>query len=399
MIGLSLLVACVAVVLLVPTVSDLLSVVRIALSAGPRPLARRAHPPPRLLFIVPAHNEELLIGTCLRSFKHLRYPADCFSIVVIADNCSDRTVELVEQTGVQCLRRNDRAQPGKPRAIAWALAQLPLIDYAAVVIVDADTTVDPDFAMHLALAGPLEDKAVQAFHGVRNPAETSLTRMGAVLAAATHRFAYPLKQRAGLNVPLGGNGMAIGTHVLTRFGWRAFSICEDWEMYAQLTEEGVPIEGVPAAIVYGQEARSLRQSSSQRQRWTAGKVTVLMRLGPRILTSGRIGIHQKLDALGELAALGPVLHFALVLLVAGLALAGGLSHARLLTLALGASLLRPITYGAAGLAVQPEPWSAVASFTFLPVYAAWRLGTAMRALRLVGDKPWVRTQRHPPQST
>ena len=394
MIAVSVLVACTAAILLLPSISDLLSLARIVLRGRP-PRRHAGRDLPRLLFLVPAHNEELLVEACLRSLGALRYPRERFTVAVVADNCTDRTAELVRRAGVRCLERYDRVHPGKPRAIAWALPHLDLGQYAAVVIVDADTIVDADFAAQLALAGPLEDKAAQGFHGVSNPTESPLTRMGSVLATATHRFAYGLKQRAGLNVPLGGNGMAIGTRVLARAGWQAFSICEDWEMYALLTEQGVRVEGVPAARVYAQEARSLRQSSSQRQRWTAGKLTVLRRLGPRILMSERIGVLQKLDTLAELSALGPVVHLGLVLLLTGLTVTAGLPP--ILALLLGASLVRPVIYGAAGLVVQRERWRTAVSFTLLPLYTVWRIGTTLRALRLLGDKPWIRTQRHPHQ--
>lgn len=396
MIVLSLVIGCIVAVLLLPLISDLFSVAYVILRGQPSrpPCATEV---PRLLFLVPAHNEEVLVESCLRSLGELRYPGTRFSVVVVADNCTDRTVELVRRAGVRCLERHDADRPGKPRAIAWALPQLPLPEYAAIVIVDADTIVDAEFAAQLALAAPLEDKATQGFHGVSNPTESPLTRMGTVLATATHRFAYQLKQRARLNVPLGGNGMAIGTRVLARVGWQAFSICEDWEMYALLTEQGVRVEGVPAARVYAQEARSLQQSSSQRQRWTAGKLTVFARLGPRVLMSRRIGARQKLDAVAELSALGPALHLGIAAVLTGFILAIGLPQ--MLTLALGASLVRPMIYGAAGLAAQQERWRTAVSFGLLPLYTVWRMGTTLRALRLIGDKPWVRTQRHPHQGS
>jgi hypothetical protein len=277
------------------------------------------------------------------------------------------------------------------------LDQLPVAEYDAVVIVDADTMVDPDFATQLAAAGPLRAKAVQAFFDISNPGESPITRMAAVLATATHRFAYPLKQRAGLNVPLVGNGMAVGTHVLARHGWQAFSICEDIEMYAVLTEYGVPIECVPRAHLRAQEARSLRQSSTQRQRWTAGRFTVLARVGARLLHNPHVGIHQKLDAIAELVTPGPALHLGLVVV---LGLAGVVLHppaGAVLVGALAASLLRPAAYTFAALAVDPRPLRAVLAFAFLPIYAVWRIGTAARALRMVGDSPWIRTPRHRPR--
>jgi len=228
---------------------------------------------------------------------------------------------------------------------------------------------------------------------VENRTETALTRLAAILATANHRFAYPLKQRAGLNTPLMGNGMCIGTNVLQTYGWTAFSIAEDWEMYAQLTARGVPIECAPDAVVYAQEAHTLRQSLTQRQRWTAGKLTVLARYGLAMVRSRRVSLRQKLDAVAELSAPGPVLHLGLASLGVGAALLVG-SAPGIVPLLL-ATLLRPGAYAVLALCVQPDPAKALAAFAFSPVYAFWRVGAAAGALRMLGDKPWIRTQRHP----
>lgn len=392
MIAVSIVLALVAAVLLAQTVSDVLSI-GWAL-ARRRPRALSGVRPQRLLVLIPAHDEELLIEACVRSLLALQYPPARLSVVVIADNCSDRTATLARAAGARCLERQDRRLPGKPRAIAWALDQVRLSDYDAVAIIDADTIVDRNFVTELDAVGPLRAKAVQGFFDLSNPNETPITRMSAVLATATHQFAYPLKGRAGLNVPLVGNGMVIGTDVLGRYGWQAFSICEDWEMFALLTERGVAIEPAPRARILSQEARSLDQSSTQRQRWTAGKLTVLARVGPRILRSRHIGARQKLDALAELAAPGPGLHLGLVVLLGLACVTLPLPGGMLLLGALGASLLRPAAFTMAALTVHPHPAQAVRAFAFLPIYAVWRIGAAVRALRILGDAPWVRTQRH-----
>ncbi len=383
----------VAAVLLLPTVSDVISFVWIAL--GRRlPTGSLSAQGARLLFLVPAHDEELLIDACVRSLLYQRDHHGQVDVVVIADNCTDHTATLARAAGARCLVRDDRARPGKPHAIAWALERLSIAATDAVVIIDADTIVAPDFAAHLMASGPLRSKAMQAFFDVSNPDESPLTRMAAVLATAMHRLAYPLKQRAGLNVPLVGNGMLFGSDILVRHGWHAFSICEDWEMYALLSEQGIPIQSVPAARLYAQEARSLRQSSSQRQRWTAGKLTVLTRIGPRLLATKRIGVRQKLDACAELAAPGPALHLGLVGALGAVCLLLRGPGSVLAIVALIASLLRPLTYAAVALTMQPQPRRALTAFAFLPVYTVWRIGTAVLALRMLGNKPWIRTQRH-----
>jgi cellulose synthase/poly-beta-1,6-N-acetylglucosamine synthase-like glycosyltransferase len=334
----------------------------------------------------------MLLGACLEALLMMRYPADHRSIVVIADNCADRTADVARKAGVRCLERHDRSLAGKPRAIAWALEQFPLAEYDSVVIVDADTIVSREFAAALAESAPLGEKAVQGFYDIYNRDEAALTKLATVLGTATHRFAYPLKKRAGLNTPLVGNGMCVGSQVLLRHGWTAFSICEDWELYAQFTAQGIRTECAPGAVVYAQETYTLSESLSQRQRWTAGKLTVLGRWGPRILRSRHVGVRQSLDAIGELTALGPVLQLGAVVFLVALSVVLGLPWVAPALIA--ASLLRPLVYSVAALCVQPDPLASLAAFVFLPVYAIWRVRAAMGSVALLRGQSWIRTQRH-----
>jgi len=99
----------------------------------------------------------MLLGACIASLLAMHYPVDHRSIVVIADNCADHTADVARKGGVTCLERTDRSLPGKPRAIAWALTQVPLAQYDAVVIVDADTIVARNFAAGRAHALPEQD--------------------------------------------------------------------------------------------------------------------------------------------------------------------------------------------------------------------------------------------------
>jgi 1,2-diacylglycerol 3-beta-glucosyltransferase len=380
--------------LLLPTLADLWSLLA--------PAARRRHTshgvqgresPPRILFLVPAHNESLLIAECVRSLLSQHYPREAFAVIVIADNCADDTAARADAAGALCLVRTNLAAPGKPRAIAWALTQVALDAYDAVAVIDADTVVDPEFAARMADAAPLADKCVQGFNGVANPSDSPITRMATVFADAKCRFAYGIKDRAGLNLPVRLGG-CVGTGVLQRYGWDAFSIGEDWELYALLTLRGVRIEGAPEARVYAQEARSLRQGASQRQRWAAGKLTVLARLFGDIVSSRTVSVHQKLDLLSELSAPGPVVHAGIAAAGAMLALGASVPSGRAVTALFAAGVIRHVAFTLAALRIQPDPARAAGAFLFLPLYLLWRLPTEFLALRMLGDKPWVRTERH-----
>src|SRR5207249_8564064 len=141
----------------------------------------RGKPPPRgdlprLLFLVPAHDEELLVEHCVRSLLQVSYPRERFDVVVVADNCDDRTASRALAAGARCLERYDPSRPGKPHAIAWALQNIHLEGYDAVVIIDADTSVDPGFAAALARAEPLADKVLQVYNDVGNPEESAITQ-------------------------------------------------------------------------------------------------------------------------------------------------------------------------------------------------------------------------------
>ena len=323
-----------------------------------------------------------------------RYPSSQLSVVVIADNCTDGTVGIARSAGARVLERHNLVQKGKPRAIEWALTQVDYRTYDAVIIVDADAAVDPNFASHLARVPDLRKKAVQPYNGVRNPGDSALTRMGAVFATARYQFQFRLKQAAGLNLPLMGNGMCIGTDVLAERGWTAFSICEDWELFAQLTERGVPIEGRLDARIYSQEARSLKQSASQRRRWSAGKLSILRNVAWPIVISKKIRFHQKLDAIAELLTVGPAVHLAGVAALVAITLLLNVPGAYWISIALAASVVRLVVYTLAAIRIDPSPIQALRAFAFLPFYAVWRLLVQFSALRMLGEQPWVRTQRH-----
>lgn len=376
------------VVLLLPTLSDLWSLVGLRRSAPRRHTGR----PPRILALVPAHNEALLIEDTVRSLLAQEYPRDRWHVLVVADNCTDDTAARARAAGAECLERRDQERRGKPYAIAWAIEQLPLKHLDAITIVDADVVVAPHYASGLAREAPLNQKAVQPYNDVRNPGESALTRMSAAFAAARFQGSFLLKQHAGLPVPLSA-GLCVGTDVLRRYGWDAFSLCEDWELYASLTARGVPVGLAGEAHLYAQETKSLRQSGRQRRRWMLGKLAVLWSWGGPLMRSTQASVHQKLDVLGELFSPGPALHLGLVAAAWTVAwfTAGWASPWLLL---LTASLLRPAVYAGIGIARDADPLRAIGAFGFLPLYAGWRLISALGAVVTASDLEWERTERH-----
>ena len=110
----------------------------------------------RCTVLVPAHDEEAVIGATLRSLADQTRRPD--RIIVIADNCADATGEVARASGVEVVESVGNTEK-KAGALNQQLALLlPSLDAEDVVLVmDADSTISPDF-LETAL-GLLEDDA------------------------------------------------------------------------------------------------------------------------------------------------------------------------------------------------------------------------------------------------
>ena len=387
----------IAALWLLPLVSDLTSLVMGRLSGAKRDLGADAtNPLQRILFLVPAHNESLLIGACIRSLLGMVKGHVDFEVVVVADNCEDDTVDAAFHAGARVLERVDRTKPGKPHAINWALNQVSLDDFDAITIIDADTIVDRGFADALANIGPLSGVAVQTYNGIANERDSWLTRLGGLLVKVRYDGQFLLKRFADLNCPL-ANGMTMGTALLRRAGWVSDSLTENWEMYARWTVLGERIRFAPNARLASQEAKSLAQSSTQRRRWQAGRWIVFQQYMGSILRSSRIRWPQKIDALAELSAPGPVLQASVAVTTATslFFLPGTLP--RVVALAFVISLVPTVAWTWYILQRQHDRRELISALARLPLYAAWRLVIAVLAVVTARRRTWQRSPRHVPE--
>ena len=103
----------------------------------------------RFAVLVPAHNEENTVSRCISSLNKQNYPSGLIDIIVIADNCTDRTAEVVREHNITCFERHEPRLRGKGQALNWALNLIQLDDFDAVVFIDADAVVDESFFLYM----------------------------------------------------------------------------------------------------------------------------------------------------------------------------------------------------------------------------------------------------------
>jgi len=123
--------------------------------------------PVTVTVLIPAHDEEAAIEETLRSLLAQSHRPE--RIVVVADNCTDGTVAIARRVGVEVLETEGNTHR-KAGALNQALATvLPgQGDNDLVMVMDADTTLDPGF-LETAVRRMTEDRALMAvgglFHG------------------------------------------------------------------------------------------------------------------------------------------------------------------------------------------------------------------------------------------
>ena len=77
----------------------------------------------KFMAIIPAHNEEAVVGNLVESLKNQDYPKDLYDIYVIADNCTDNTAQVAREKGAIVYERFDSEKKTKGYALQWFLQQ------------------------------------------------------------------------------------------------------------------------------------------------------------------------------------------------------------------------------------------------------------------------------------
>lgn len=350
-------------------------------------------PVKKFAVLIPAHNEEVIIEKAIQSWHQMDYPKDLRRMYVIADNCTDSTASIVQRLGVNVLERHDCEHRGKGQALAWALQTIDLSEIDAVVIVDADTTVDKAFLSVMNDRFVAGARVVQGYDGVMNPHESAMTCLMQVTNVMKNLLFNYAKSKVGLSVHLMGTGMCIGADVLRTVGWRAFSIGEDIEQSAFLAKAGMHVEFDPRAHVFAQEASSLGQAYTQRVRWSAGRLQ-LFGTGARLLYEGvRTGNLQLADS--GLTFLLPNYAMLANLTIGGLLLVSMVEmpghHILLVWFVL--LLVAQCFYLFIGLiTTRPTP-KMVWSLAFAPVFLIWKLMVDLISIVKRNESTWVRTRR------
>ena len=342
-----------------------------------------------VVVLVPAHDEEDTVAHCVQAFENQTYRRERFHVVVIADNCTDKTAAVAANAGAEVLVRNEPDSRGKGRALRWALDELLARDDRpdAIVVVDADSTPHPGLLTGLVSRLEAGAQAVQGeslIVGDGSPAQ----ELRAAAFLLVNRARPTGRAMLGLPANLAGNGMLFSTQLLAERPWSAFSSTEDVEYGLELRAAGIEPVFARGAIVWSPAAPHGRAAEAQQLRWEGGKLHLARTLVPRLLAKGRVdaAIELAIPPLGYLAA-GAATVTATGVVLAWLDVVDSWA-----VVPAAVALAAIPVYVVVGLVAAKAPRAAYVALAHAPGFVARK---ALRAHRLLRFKPdsWVRTER------
>lgn len=297
------------------------------LPLAPRPVmaATRGvfHGPVTITVLIPAHNEEDRLGATLASLQAQDEPPD--RILVVADNCSDGTVDIARDAGVDVFETVDNEHKkggGLNQALAQILPDLGENDCA--MIMDADTVLDQGY-LRTARRRLTDDRALMAVGGLFY-GEDGEGWLGQYQRNEYHRYSRDIARRRGRVYVLTGTASVFRSRALRTVAasrgtlipgtrgdvYDTAALTEDNELTIALKSLGALMISPTGCGVVTEVMPSWRALWAQRLRWQRG---ALENLGAYGITPQTLRYWSQQLGIGY-GAIALLAYFAVMLIMA-----------------------------------------------------------------------------------
>jgi len=246
------------------------------------------------MILIPAHNESAIIGETLAYLLKQGVLAD--TIIVIADNCTDSTANIVRDKGIRVIERENQEQRGKGYAIDCGISFFKKKETPEVLIIlDADCVINKSAIDLLCTRCVETHKPQQALYLMKKNKDASLKQKVAAFAWLVKNKVRPIAiQKLGLPVTLTGTGMAFPWTVISDINVAHGNIVEDMQLGIDCTLAEAAPQFCEHAIVYSEFPEQLDAEATQRTRWEHGHLATIVKQVPLLCKRAFISRDWKL---------------------------------------------------------------------------------------------------------
>ncbi|AXU26943.1 TPA: glycosyltransferase family 2 protein [Clostridioides difficile] len=250
---------------------------------------------PMISILVPAHNEAKVIGRTVESLLLLNYPKSKMELIVINDNSSDNSKEILENIKDRYNNYNftiintDNLTGGKGKSNALNIGYtISKGDFIAVY--DADNTPDKNALRYLVQTIVMNDElgAVIGKFRTRNKNKNLLTKFINIETLSFQWMSQAGRWQLFNLCTIPGTNFILRRSIIEEIGgWDSKAIAEDTEISFRIYKLGYKIKLVPQSITWEQEPETVKVWIKQRTRWAKGNIYVLMKYIKNIFKQGR----------------------------------------------------------------------------------------------------------------
>ncbi|MEM2970135.1 MAG: glycosyltransferase family 2 protein [Candidatus Bathyarchaeia archaeon] len=257
---------------------------------------------PTISILIPARNEEKVIGRLLQRMTELTYPKDKLKVIVIDDASSDNTGKIAEQYSksynyITVVRRS-KEEGGRGKASALN-AGMQHANGEILLCFDADYYPQKDIVEKLVrhFADP-KVGAVQGRVVVLNEPQNIVTRLVALERIGGYRVDQEARDQLGLITQFGGTVGGFRRNLLESLGgWDENILAEDTDLTFRVYLAGYRVKYVADAECYEEAVESWRAYWKQRYRWAKGHMQCAFKHSLNVLKSKKLRLMEKIDGL------------------------------------------------------------------------------------------------------
>ncbi len=231
--------------------------------------------------IIPARNEEAVVGNLIKSVYKNNYPKDKLHVFVIAHNCDDKTAEISRGLGATVYEYNNPDERTMGYAFRYLFDRIRedygVENYDGFFLFNADNILDEEYfnKMNDAFVANGKTKVITSFRNSKNFGSNVISAMYGIYFMQGCRFESRGRTLCGCSTRVQGTGYVISSEIV-KDGWPYVTLTEDWEFSADQIIRNNKIVYCDEAVFYDEQPTSVKIMLRQRLRWAKGHLLVCL---------------------------------------------------------------------------------------------------------------------------